>query len=124
MFHSSRRALYQPDPRSWFVPDLVVMRISPLACRPFSAVYPLVMTFTSPTASMFGVMCVVPSPPSSPTGTPSIVVFLFSEFPPLMLRPRPEFHCAKSRLAVVSTMPGRIFIMPKMSRPLTWIAVS
>ena len=73
---------------------------------------------------MLGVMCVVPSPPSSPTGTPSMVVFLFSELPPLMLRPRPELHCAKSRLAVVSTMPGRIFIIPKMSRPFTWIAVS
>lgn len=38
LFHSSRRALYQPDPRSWFVPDFVVMRINPLACRPFWAV--------------------------------------------------------------------------------------
>ena len=75
-------------------------------------------------ASMFGVMWVVPSPPSSPTGTPSIVVFLFSELPPLMLRPRPEFHWAKSRLKVVSTTPGRIFIMPNTSRPLTWIIVS
>ncbi len=71
-----------------------MMRINPLDWRPFSAVYPLVMTVTSPIASMFGVMCVVPSPPSSPTGTPSIVVFLFSEVAPLMLRLRPDCHAA------------------------------
>ena len=29
--------LYQPVPLSWFVPDLVTMRIKPLDWRPFSA---------------------------------------------------------------------------------------
>ena len=53
-FHSLRRALYQVEPLKRLVPDLVVMMINPPLLRPFSAVNPLEMTCTSPTASMFG----------------------------------------------------------------------
>ncbi|HTG89114.1 MAG TPA: hypothetical protein VL914_02930 [Vicinamibacterales bacterium] len=52
------------------------------------------ITVTSPIESRFGVTWVVPSPPSSPTDTPSIVVFLLRDVPPLMLSPRPDCQAA------------------------------
>ena len=49
-----------PDPCSWLLPDLVMMFTTPPAARPTSAVYMLVWTLTSATASIDGLTPTVP----------------------------------------------------------------
>jgi hypothetical protein len=92
------------------------MMIKPPLLRPFSAVNPLEMTCTSPTASMFGLTWAwVPS--SSITFTPSITTTFDVFGAPLIVMLSIDVQVVKLRFMFVSWTPGTTASRPQMSRP-------
>jgi len=92
------------------------MTISPPLLRPFSAVNPLEMTCTSPTASIFGfTMALLPS--SSTMLTPSMTTTLDVFGAPLIVMASIDVHVEKFRFMFVSWTPGITAMRPQMSRP-------